>query len=215
MIIPYKIAMAITAPTPSVAAQLRGRPREFDVDEALDKAIVIFSDKGYHATSIGDLTRVTDLASGSLYKAFKDKRAIFLAAFDRYKQIRNGLLAEAVARGATGREKIANVVAFYAAASHGAEGRQGCLVIGCAVDLATTDAEIAAKVDASQEATRVLLVRLIAAGKQDGSIPVHVDAEVVARLLLCVIQGMRVIGKSGRTEQEMIALVDAAMKILA
>jgi len=215
MIIPYKIAMAITAPTPSVAAQLRGRPREFDVDEALDKAIAIFSDKGYHATSIGDLTRVTDLASGSLYKAFKDKRAILLAAFDRYKQIRNGLLAEAVARGATGREKIANVVAFYAAASHGTEGRQGCLVIGCAVDLATTDAEIAAKVDASQEATRVLLVRLIAAGKQDGSIPVHVDAEVVARLLLCVIQGMRVIGKSGRTEQEMIALVDAAMKILA
>ncbi|MDA4634974.1 TetR/AcrR family transcriptional regulator, partial [Escherichia coli] len=56
----------------------RGRPREFDMNEALDKALRVFSERGYHATSIGNLTDAMQLASGSVYKAFKDKRGVFL-----------------------------------------------------------------------------------------------------------------------------------------
>jgi AcrR family transcriptional regulator len=67
----------------STASRGRGRPREFDIDAALDKSVRIFRERGYHATSIGDLTKAMELASGSVYKAFKDKRAVFLAAFDR------------------------------------------------------------------------------------------------------------------------------------
>src|SRR6218665_3263436 len=61
----------------------RGRPREFDRDEALDRAIRIFCQRGYHATSIGELGEAMGLTAGSIYKAFKDKRAVFLAALDR------------------------------------------------------------------------------------------------------------------------------------
>jgi TetR/AcrR family transcriptional repressor of nem operon len=67
----------------SRTGRVRGRPREFDMDDALDQAIRIFRERGYNATSIGDLTDAMGLASGSLYKAFKDKREMFLAAFDR------------------------------------------------------------------------------------------------------------------------------------
>jgi hypothetical protein len=52
----------------------RGRPREFDLNEVLDKAAQVFCERGYHATSISDLTSGMELASGSVYKAFKDKR---------------------------------------------------------------------------------------------------------------------------------------------
>jgi len=52
----------------------RGRPREFDIDTALDKAARVFRERGYHATSIADLTEAMELASGNVYKTFKDKR---------------------------------------------------------------------------------------------------------------------------------------------
>ena len=65
-----------------VVSRPRGRPREFDMDKALDQAIRVFSEQGYHATSIGDLIDAMGLASGSIYKAFRDKRAVFLAAYD-------------------------------------------------------------------------------------------------------------------------------------
>jgi AcrR family transcriptional regulator len=60
-----------------------GRPREFDSDAALDKAIARFSEHGYHGTSISDLHACLGLTSGSIYKAWGDKRGLFLAALDR------------------------------------------------------------------------------------------------------------------------------------
>jgi len=65
-----------------------GRPREFDMDSALDGAIRVFCERGYHATSVGDLTAAMRLATGSVYKAFRDKHAVFLAAFERYAAVR-------------------------------------------------------------------------------------------------------------------------------
>jgi AcrR family transcriptional regulator len=58
------------------------------MDVALDRAVLVFRERGYHATSIGDLSEAMKLASGSLYKAFGDKRAIFLAAFERAGMVR-------------------------------------------------------------------------------------------------------------------------------
>ena len=60
------------------------------MDEALDQAIRVFCEQGYNATSIGDLIDAMGLASGSIYKAFRDKRAVFLAALDRHVVLRQG-----------------------------------------------------------------------------------------------------------------------------
>src|ERR1700732_1681752 len=80
-----------------------GRPREFDLDEALDKAIGTFSENGYHATSLGKLTAAMEIAEGSLYKAFRDKRGVFLAAFERYVMLRGERLARQLAGARVGR----------------------------------------------------------------------------------------------------------------
>ena len=60
------------------------RPREFEVDQALRDAAEVFRTKGYHAASLEDLTQGTGLAKGSLYKAFHDKKSLFLGAFVLY-----------------------------------------------------------------------------------------------------------------------------------
>jgi TetR/AcrR family transcriptional regulator, transcriptional repressor for nem operon len=214
MIISYKAEMTNLAAGHKTSTRSRGRPREFDMDEALDRAIRVFSERGYHATSIGDLTGAMQLAAGSVYKAFKDKKAVFLAAFDRYKQVRNGLREALLREGATGRERVAIALAFYADASHGELGRQGCMVVGCAAELATFDEDVANRVNGSMRQTEALMARLIAEGQADGSISPAVDGQATARLMLCVMQGMRVLGKTGRSEAEMTALVGIAMKTL-
>jgi TetR/AcrR family transcriptional repressor of nem operon len=199
---------------PSPGPRSPGRPREFDLDRALDKAIGTFSENGYCATSLGKLTAAMEIAEGSLYKAFRDKRAVFLAAFERYVMLRGERLAQALANARTGRDKVRAILAVYAEYSHGKTGRRGCLVVGSAVDLASSDPEIAKRVDAVLTNQERRLVEVIREGQEDGSISSRVDAATTARLLLCVAQGMRVLGKTGRARGEMASLVDAAMKLL-
>src|SRR6201996_1574381 len=69
----------------------RGRPRSFDVEAAVERAMGVFWSRGYHATALPDLLRATKLSRGSLYAAFGDKHSLFLRALDRY-------IADAVAR---------------------------------------------------------------------------------------------------------------------
>jgi TetR/AcrR family transcriptional repressor of nem operon len=191
-----------------------GRPREFDLDDALDKAIGTFSEHGYHATSLGKLTAAMEIAEGSLYKAFGDKRGVFLAAFERYVILRGERLARELASARTGRDKVRTVLAVYAEYSHGKVGKRGCLVVGSAVDLASSDPEMAKRVAAVLDSHERRLVNFIQEGQEDGSVSARVDGALTARLLLCVVQGMCVLGKTGRSRVEMASLVNSALKLL-
>src|SRR5262249_46582130 len=84
----------------------RGRPREFDMDTATAKAVRVFRERGYHATSIADLTKAMELAPGSVYKAFKDKRAVFLAAFAHEAARRNEELRRILSQAGSGRARL-------------------------------------------------------------------------------------------------------------
>jgi len=204
----------IPGSTPIDLPRSRGRPREFDIDEALDRAIQIFCQRGYHATSIGELGEAMGLTAGSIYKAFKDKRAVFLAAFDRQASMRGAQLMTAIDAASTGREKLHRILAFYASLSHGAEGQHGCLVVSTAVELAAFDEEVADRVVDSLQRREKLLIRLIRVGQSDGSIPAKVDSQATAKFMLCLLQGLRVVGKTGPSKAAMSAAVEVAMKVL-
>jgi AcrR family transcriptional regulator len=191
-----------------------GRPREFEIDEALDKAIVVFSQQGYHGTSISELKDAMGLAAGSLYKAFKDKKAIFLAAFDRYKEVRNAVLEEELQQGSDGRDKVLRVLRVYADASLGEAGRRGCLVVGTAVELGAYDAEAAERVHRSMIRTETILEALVREGQADGSIAPGIDPVATARLLLSILYGLRVLGKTGPTPEQSRSVVETALKLL-
>jgi TetR/AcrR family transcriptional regulator, transcriptional repressor for nem operon len=203
-----------TSPAASALSRSPGRPRGFDPNEALDRAIGTFSENGYHASSLGKLTAAMEIAEGSLYKAFGDKRGVFLAAFERYVMLRAERLALELTTARTGREKVRAVLTVYAENSHGRVGRRGCLLVGSAVDLAESDPDIAKRVSAVLAGHEKRLVEFIRQGQEDGSVAAQADAEVTARLLLCVMQGMRVLGKTGRSREEMTHLVDRALALL-
>jgi TetR/AcrR family transcriptional repressor of nem operon len=192
----------------------RGRPREFDIDTALDGSIRVFRERGFHATSIVDLSQAMELAAGSVYKAFRDKTALFLAAFDREQARRRKELRRTIDAVNSGRDRIHAVLRFYVDASYGAEGKRGCLLVGAAAEMSTLDAAVARRVNDSLNSMRSLLADLIAEGQADGSIAMEINRHATASLIVCVLQGMRVVGKTGQSHAEMTAIADQAMHVL-
>ncbi|MGF6786611.1 TetR/AcrR family transcriptional regulator [Paraburkholderia sp. 35.1] len=184
------------------------------MDVALDGAIRIFRERGYQGTSLGDLGSAMGLTAGSIYKAFADKRAVFLAALERYIHLRNDQLQRLLDAEQTGRDKVRAILRFYAESAIGDEGKRGCLVVGSAVDLLAFDDEIASHVVASLQRTERLLCRLIRAGQTDGSIASAVDPDATGLALLSLTQGLRVVGKVGRSRAHMMAAADQAMRLL-
>ena len=197
----------------STLTRQRGRPREFDVDQAIDKAIGVFSERGYHATSVGDLTQAMELTQGSLYKAFKDKKDIYIAAVERYKMVQTQRFEAAVRPGKTGHERLLAAMNFYADASAGQSGGRGCLVVGATADLASLDEDMARVVRGAIEAREKILIRLVREGQADGSVTSAKDAGALAKTALCILYGIRVVGKTAPTREELSAVVDIAMKV--
>lgn len=204
----------MTTDTLDISPKLRGRPREFDMDAALDQALRVFSERGYYAASISELTEAMGLTAGSVYKAFGDKRGIFLATFNRYRKVRRGLMDERLAVAPNGYEKLRELLTVYAESSSGEVGRQGCLVVGSATELALFDEEAAYCVAFAFDTDEQFLIDLIRLGQEDGSVPDRLDVESTARTMLCLMKGMRLIGKTGRTREQMIAVAETAMILL-
>ncbi|MGV8918803.1 MAG: TetR/AcrR family transcriptional regulator [Pseudomonas sp.] len=191
-----------------------GRPREFDTDAVLDKAITRFSEYGYHGTSISDLNACLGLTSGSIYKAWGDKRGLFLAALDRYMFLRGEAIATCLASQSSGRDKIEALLTHYAWLSCEAAGRTGCLVIETAVELSLSDKEVAGLIAAQQARRETQLRRLIEEGQLDGSVRRELNATAIAKLLMVLQQGMRVLGKTGADTEGMQGMVFELMRLL-
>jgi len=193
----------------------RGRPREFDTDAALDQAVLWFREHGYSAASIADLTAATGLSAGSLYKAFKDKHGLFRAALQRYTTVRNAELDRRVAGGVGARNQLYKLLEYYAESAHDIEGRRGCLVVIATVELASSDADIAATVQQVLARNEQRLQELIAAAQQEGTLRSDIDAQASASMILALLQGLRVLGKTGRSRAEVDAVLKTAMTLLS
>ena len=155
------------------------------------------------------------LSTGSIYKAFSDKNAVFRAALEHYSQRRDEQLRPLLGAESTGFGKIRAMLMFYAETSHDIEGRLGCLVASGTTDIATFDAATAAQLTAALQRIEAKVLGLIEQGQADGSIPAELDAATAVRALLCVLEGLRIVGKTGRSRAEMMAVASHALKLLA
>lgn len=190
-----------------------GRPRAFDMEEAIDRAVLVFREHGFQASSIDVLSRGTGLAAGSLYKAFRDKKAIFAAAFDRYLAERQAALTARLSGIATGRARLAAVLDLYLEAASGAEGRRGCLVLGSLAEASGLDDAQRTALAAAVAANEARLVALLREGQADGSIRADLDVAQTAAVLLALLQGVRALGKL-REPGDRAGFIATALKLL-
>ncbi|MEE2978866.1 MAG: TetR/AcrR family transcriptional regulator [Pseudomonadota bacterium] len=190
-----------------------GRPREFELGDAVRDAMDVFWDHGYEGASLPDLMAGTGLSRGSLYKAFGDKKTLLLAALDLY--MADGLKATADILSQPGpvRDAIRDSLLRYARLSVGEEGRRGCLAVAMTTELAARDADVAERTGRMFRRLQQLYAGAIVRGQASGEIAEQ-DEQVLARLLVCQVEGMRVLGKTGVPEGDMLALVDRTMRLL-
>ncbi len=188
-----------------------GRPREFDTEEALDRAMELFWRKGYEGTSLSDLTSTLGITRPSLYAAFGSKEALFRLVLKRYETkivtYRPRALAAPTAR------EVARLMLEGAADVFGNKRNpSGCLGVQGA--LACSDAadairqELTANRSAGEEAIRLRFVR----AKAEGDLPADASPAALARYLSAALYGMAVLAADGGNRKELMEVAALALK---
>lgn len=190
-----------------------GRPREFELDVAARDAMNVFWNRGYEAASLPDLIEGTGLSRGSLYKAFGDKKGLLLAALDLYMAEGLKQTADLLSQPGSVKEAIRASLLRYVQLSCDDAGRRGCLVVAMAVEQASHDPEIAERTRRMFRRIQQLYAGAIVRGQANGEIR-EGNEQAMARFVVCQIQGMRVLGKTGASETEMTEVVDNVMCVL-
>jgi TetR/AcrR family transcriptional regulator, transcriptional repressor for nem operon len=193
----------------------RGRPRKFDPDVAIKAATKAFWDHGYHPTSIDDLCKATGLLRGSLYSAFGDKKGILLAALDQYAEKNLARLAESLNSAEPSREVLRSALLYYTRVATTPSGNHGCFVTNTALELLPGDREVADRVERIFRRMTALLTAAVIRGQAAGIFNPELDERAVGNFLLCAIQGLRVLGKVSRDEQELVGIVELVMRALS
>jgi TetR/AcrR family transcriptional repressor of nem operon len=184
------------------------------MDEAVRGAIEVFREHGYHGTSVQDLTDGTGIARGSLYKAFHDKRSLFLAALDHYAAASLQRVGDTLAQPGSAHAAIRATLMGYARRAAEQDGQRGCLVTVAAMEMMPQDTEVSALINRMFRRMQDLFAATVIRGQASGEIPRDHDERAIARLLLCTIQGLRVLGKTAPRESEVAEVVDLALRVL-
>ncbi len=191
------------------------RPKEFDPDEALDKAMHVFWHKGYEATSMEDLLSAMGINRGSLYATFGDKRELFLKAMDRYCagggiDSRVSILHQPGPALPLLRRFIGAMLEFGLSDPQ----RRGCLITNTVMELAPHEKDIARRVSGRLQMAEEAFFTLLTRAKQEGDLAQDKDPRALARVLVTMMQGTIVMIKAGLPADQIRQTADTALSIL-
>lgn len=189
------------------------RTKEFDPDAALQAALELFRQRGYEATSMADLVDHLGIGRASIYATFGNKHELYLKALDRYCDVADlRVLTELSADGPALPAVRALVRRFATEATTDEQRLLGCLVTNTAAELAAHDPQAARRVERSWEHIETVLHSALTRARAAGELPAGRDPRTLARLLLVLMQGMRVVGKAS---PDSARVRDAAEQVLA
>lgn len=171
------------------------RPREFDEAAALDAATDCFWRDGFEATSVRDLAQRMGITGTSLYNAFGDKRALFEQALRHYAE-RSRARIERLESTLTPKQAIRAFVGEIVDSSLDDRDRRGCFLINSALEIAPHDPTLAREIAARLGDIEAFFRRCIVAAQTDGTAPPDRKPRDLARLLLGVILGIRVLART-------------------
>jgi AcrR family transcriptional regulator len=188
-----------------------GRPRAFDRDKALDRALHVFWARGYEGTSIADLTEAMGINPPSLYAAFGNKEALFRQALDRYEARRDEVMAEAFA-APTAREAMTRLIEGTADRLSDKDKPRGCLMVQGALCGGEECETVKRDLDGRRAGGEVLIRERLKRAKREGDLPEDADPVALARFVSTVLQGMSVQASGGATRKELRAIAGMALR---
>ena len=160
------------------------RTKAFDESEALARAMGLFWEHGYEATSVRELAAWTGLSSSSLYATFGDKHDVYLAALDRYRAAELDEVRRVLSAPRPVRETLRAMFADLIDSLMADNGQRGSFTLNAAVELASRDVEVAARLRAHFDDIRTLLAARLSAAQANGEIAAsHAPGELAHYLL--------------------------------
>ncbi len=189
-----------------------GRPRSFDRDEALERAIAVFWEYGYDATSIALLTGTLGVGAPSLYAAFGDKRTLFLEALDRYLRTYGAFTTRALTEEPNARDAIERLLHEAAAAYTRPDRPHGCLLITAATNCSPQSADIEAHLRELRVVGTRALEDKIADATRKGQISAHTDAHALATFYSATLQGMSAQARDGAPRSDLAHIAETALR---
>jgi AcrR family transcriptional regulator len=188
-----------------------GRIRQFDVDEALDRALEVFWARGYEGATLPELTRAMGINRPSLYATFGNKEELFRKALDRYKTGPMSFLTDALQKP-TARAVAEAIFSGFIRMQRDRDKARGCLIVSGALasgeEAETVRRELA---QLRQEIVTVFRERFEKA-VHEGDLPTETNCAALARYIATVLNGLAVQAASGTTEKELRLVAGLAMQ---
>lgn len=189
------------------------RTKEFDPDAVLQRALELFWERGYEATSMADLVARLGIARASIYATYGGKHELYLKALDRYLRATDPEIVEALSQPGPVLPAVRSLVGRYAEQSAG--GTLGCMVVNAAVELAARDPETAHLVESSWNTLETALTSALIRARAQGELAPGRDPRSLARFLLVLFQGMRVLGRAPGDASRLRDATTEALTLLA
>ncbi|RYY27414.1 MAG: TetR/AcrR family transcriptional regulator [Sphingomonadales bacterium] len=191
---------------------VKGRPREFCVDDALAAALRVFWSKGYEGTSMTDLTEAMGITRPSLYAAFGNKESLFRKALDLYEREKLDYIGRALAEPTARGVAKALMMGGLENQTSSCEPR-GCLGVISSVACGSEAESIRLDVLERGKVARQRLIERFEQAKQDGDLPAHVDVEGLTGFLFAVLQGMAVQAGAGATRADLERVIETSLMV--
>jgi AcrR family transcriptional regulator len=198
-----------------VAPKRRGRPRAYQPEVALSRALDLFRKDGFAATSLDDLSAATGMNRPSLYGAFGDKRDLYIKSYQRYRADARAAMIEIFRNELPIRERLARV---YAVALDiylsGEAGPRGCFTVMTAASEAVFDAEIRAMVLEGFTELDKAFANCFRLAKEKGELPESADPVVLAQLASATIHTIAIRARARVPRKELEAIVNGAIDLM-
>lgn len=190
------------------------RPKTFDRTQMLDKAIELFWNRGYEATSINDLLDYLGIRRQSLYDTFGDKHTLFLEALKRYEQ-RDNVTIDILEGPGSGKEAIERV--FHRAVQILGQTKppRGCLIVNTMVELAPHDEEVAQWIAESVARTQQAFYRALTRAYEQGELQTQQDLLALARFLTAALQGLNMTARAISDPVQLQDIANVAFSVLS
>lgn len=186
------------------------RTREFDTEEILDKAILLFWEKGYEATSMAELEKGLGINKFSIYNTFGNKHDLYQAALGRYEEKMTSQVTQSLTEGAQGLAAIEQCFDFLEQLMLQRETQYGCFMVNSGIELSPSDIEITTKVQSNNRKIEDAFYTALADAQKKGEISNETNLQEFARFLTTVYIGMITVARGEqdiRTVQSSIRFV--------
>lgn len=190
-----------------------GRPRSFDIDSALGRALQVFWRKGYEGASLSDLTKAVGVNRPSLYAAFGDKEALFRKALDRYLDGPAAYILEAL-KEPSARSVVQRLFRGAADLNTARRNPGGCLMVQGALACGESADSIRKELTARRAAGEAAIRRRLQRAKSEGDLSADADPAELARYVATILYGMAVQAAGGASRDKLQRVAEMALRTL-